>query len=87
MSASPLVGKGFEDVGNLDRRFVTEVLNTEEVRKVLKPSLKALLLVAIASGPAVAAEPPVAWRTDYEAAKLQAAGEGKLLFIQILTDS
>lgn len=35
----------------------------------------------------VAAEPPVVWRTDYDAAKLQAAGEGKILFIQILTDS
>ena len=44
-----------------------------------------LLLLALVAGVASAAEPPIAWRADYEAAKAQAAGEGKILFIQFLT--
>jgi len=56
----------------------------------MRPTLLAIALLSTAS--LALAEPPqpakggIVWETSFDAAKTKAAGEGKLLFVEFLTD-
>lgn len=52
----------------------------------MRPTLLAIAFLSAASS--ALSEPPggVAWQASFDQAKTKAAGEGKLLFVEFLTD-